>query len=68
VLARIKRHGSEYDFASSVTDTDANGLLNVGKQFATAPQTRKGGSKPTIRRCPADGGQILCPNSDWVCL
>jgi hypothetical protein len=32
---RIKRNASEYDFAGGVTETDADGLLNAVKQFAT---------------------------------
>ena len=31
---RLKRHGCEYDFAGSITDTDAAGLLTAVQEFA----------------------------------
>jgi len=45
---RIKRNASEYDFAGGVSDTDADGLLNAVKQFATDAEAWIKANHPTL--------------------
>ena len=45
---RMKRNDCEYDFAGSVTDTDAEGLLNTVKQFAVDAEAWIGKHHPSL--------------------